>query len=361
MQEQEQNRTEKATPFKLSEAKKKGQVAKSLDFNSLIIVCGFIIAFAMMGGSQWRRLCELCAALFVDAGSIQLTDAALTEVGHRIAGEVLALVGPFAFAGIVFAVIANVVQTGFIFSAQPLKPQFERLNPVAGFKRIFNKRMLFEALKSVLKLIFFGSIAYFFFIGLWPSLPDAATADVQQQSAWLGSTVFVLLFRLALALLIVGLLDLFFTRWQFSQQMMMSRREMKEEVKRREGDPLIRAKIRELQRENLKQARSMNRVPDADVLITNPNHLAIALRYVREEMDAPVVIARGADNWAADMKALARKHGVPIIERKRLARELFRLSRIDLPIPMESFVEVARVYAELGRRRTAESRYEVRA
>ncbi|MET0658640.1 MAG: EscU/YscU/HrcU family type III secretion system export apparatus switch protein [Steroidobacteraceae bacterium] len=361
MQEQEQNRTEKATPFKLSEAKKKGQVAKSLDVNSLIVVWGLLIALVATGASQWRQLCELCATLFVAAGASYASDGMLAELNHRVVVAGLKFIGPFALAGAAFAVIGNVVQTGLIFSSHPLKPQIDRLNPVAGFKRVFNKRMLFEGLKSVLKLAFFGAIAYFFFADLWPGLPNAGSADVQEQSNWLGSAAVSLLFRLALALLIVGLLDLFFTRWQFAQQMMMSRREMKEEVKRREGDPLIRAKIRELQRENLKQARSMGRVPDADVLITNPNHLAIALRYVRAEMDAPIVIAKGADNWAVDMKALARQHGVPIIERKPLARELFRLSRIDQPIPMESFIEVARVYAELGRKRASDSRYEVRA
>jgi flagellar biosynthetic protein FlhB len=136
---------------------------------------------------------------------------------------------------------------------------------------------------------------------------------------------------------------------------------MKEEVKRREGDPLIRQKIRELQRENAKQARSMSRLPEADVLITNPTHFAVALRYARNEMDAPVVIAKGADNWAAEMRKLARTHSVPILERRRLARELFAKGRIDQPIPFESFVEVARVYAELARMRAQAGRYEVNA
>lgn len=359
MQEQEQNRTEQATPFKLSEAKKRGQVAKSLDFNTFVVVCGLLAALAIWGGSQWEKLCELCAALFASSGELYIERASVMSMAGTISSDALSLVLPFAGAGFVFAVLANIVQTGPIFSAEPLKPKFERINPVAGFKRIFNKRMLFEAFKSLLKLAFFGLIAFAFFAALWPSLPTVAASDGGGQTQWLGSSALALLFRLGLALVIVGLLDLAFVRWQYRQQMMMSTREVKEEIKRREGDPLIRAKIRELQRENRKQARSLNRVPEADVLITNPEHLAIALRYERDRMNAPIVLAKGADNWAAEMRAIAAKHGVPRYERRKLARLLFKRAQIDRPIPPEVFVDVARIYAELGQRSAERARVEV--
>ena len=351
MQEQEQNRTEQATPFKLDEAKKRGQVAKSLDFNSLIVVCGLLAALAIWGEAQWTRLCELCAQLFAGAALMQVGDASFAGTAGLIANDALALLLPFGAAGFVFAVIANVVQTGPIISADPIKPKFERLNPVAGFKRVFNKRMLFEALKSVLKLIFLGSVAFAFFAALWPALASVASSDPGEQMHWLASNAVALVFRLGLALVIIGLLDLVYVRWSFSRQMMMSRRELKEEVKRREGDPQIRAKIRELQRENLKQARSMSRVPDADVLITNPQHLAIALKYDRDRMNAPIVIAKGADAWAAEMRAIASRHSIVRFENRRLARLLFQRVQIDQPIPPESFVDVARIYAEIGRQR----------
>jgi flagellar biosynthetic protein FlhB len=360
MQEQEQNRTEKATPFKLEEARMKGQVAKSLDFNSLVIVCGLLLVLSVWGASRWQEICELCAALLRVSADIEVGTAGAAALFEELSLRMAIVLGPFAAAAIVFAILANVTQTGLIFTAHPLKPQFERINPVAGFKRIFNKRMLFETFKSVLKLVFLGAVAIAFFIALWPQLPNAATDDVREQVAWLANSAVALLFRLGLVLLIIGILDLCYTRWQYAQQMRMSRREMKEEVKRREGDPLIRQKIRELQRENAKQARSMSRLPEADVLITNPTHFAVALRYVRDQMDAPIVIAKGADNWAAEMRKLAAAHAVPILERRRLARELFSKGRIDQPIPFESFVEVARVYAELGRAR-AQARYEVSA
>jgi len=361
MQEQEQNRTEQATPFKLSEAKKRGQVAKSLDFNTLIMIGGLLASMAIVGGTRWVDFGRLSAELFAGSGSLGVEmDNAMT-VFDNVGWRTLDVVLPFMMIGVLTAIAGNLVQTGFIFSGEPIKPKFERINPVAGFKRVFNKRMLFEAFKSVIKLIFLGAIAYAFFLS---AIPDASTLgsspDVHAQ--WLGENALELLFRLTLGLLLVGLIDIAYVRWQFGQQMMMSTREVKEEVKRREGDPMIRAKIRELQRENLKQARSMGRLPDADVLITNPTHFAVALHYDRATMNAPVVVAKGSDKWVVELKALARQHGIPILERKALARLLFKDGQIDQPIPGAAFVDVARVYAELARqRRVGESagRFEV--
>lgn len=361
MAEQEQNRTEQATPFKLEEAKRRGQVAKSMDVNTAVITCGMFALLIASGDDYLRQLCELCAMLFAGAAQVELNGASWPVMAARLVFDVIAVLWPVAVVGMLLALVSNLIQTGPILSGEPLQPKFERLNPVAGFKRVFNKRMLFEALKSVLKLIFCGAVLYGFFITLWLSMSALTSLTVPQLLEWVGNHGSALLVRLGLALLVIGLLDLLYTRWSFGKQMMMSRRELKEEVKRREGDPMIRAKLRELQRENLKQAKSMSRVPQADVLITNPEHLAIALCYRRDEMNAPVVLAKGADSWATDMRAVARKHGIPMFENRKLARLLFRRAQLDTAIPSESFLEVAKVYAELGRRRLAESRVELPA
>lgn len=359
--EQEQNRTEKATPYKLSEAKRRGQVAKSLDLNTAVVTCGMFALLAASGEEYLRQLCLLCAKLFSGAADLEISSASWSVIAASLAFDVIAVLWPIALVGMLLAILANLIQTGPILSADPLKPKFERLNPVAGFKRVFNKRMLFEALKSCLKLLFCGGLLYGFFITLWFSMSALGGSDVQQLVHWLQEHATALLMRLGLALLVIGLLDLAYARWSFGKQMMMSTREVKEEVKRREGDPLIRAKIRELQRENLKQARSMGRLPQADVLITNPEHLAIALCYRRDEMNAPQVLAKGADSWAAEMRAVAHRHGIPIFQNRSLARQLFRRAQLDAPIPPESFLEVAKVYAELNRRRAERSRVELPA
>jgi flagellar biosynthetic protein FlhB len=360
MAEQEQNRSEPATPFKLSDAKKQGQVAKSLDFNSFAIVCALLLALVAVGDRTVRGIAGLESWLFAASADLVFDNpgsafAWLTQFLVAFLGIVL----PVAAIGIVFAVIANIVQTGPIFTFVPLKPKFERINPVAGFKRVFNKKMLFEAVKTVIKFAFFTAILYAFFANVLPGLPAVAVGDVAVQTQWLSTTGSALLFRLGLAMLIVALLDVTYVRWQYGKQMMMSRREVKEEIKRREGDPLIKAKLRELQRENLKQSKAMGRVPGADVLITNPQHLAVALKYVRGEMSAPHVVAKGMEAWAADMRRLAHRHGIPIIERKPLARELFRRGHVDRPIPPQTYVDVARVYVQAEAERRAR-RAEVR-
>jgi flagellar biosynthetic protein FlhB len=219
---------------------------------------------------------------------------------------------------------------------------------VAGFKRVFTKRLLVESAKSVFKLVVLVVVAYITFSSHWQDLAEVAAKPVGVQVSWFCSVASMLLFRLLFALLIFALIDLALVRWQFAKQMRMSRRDMKEEVKRREGDPLIRSKIRQLQRENLKQSKSLNRVADADVLITNPIHFAVALKYVRGEMSAPVVIAKGSERWAADMRKIANKYNIPTFERRNLARQLFRRAIIDHPVPSETFVDVARVYADLS-------------
>jgi len=359
MTEKEQNRTEQATPFKLEEARKQGQVAKSLDANTLVMIWGLIGLAMIWGATAWRELGQMSHDLLASSAQLSLSVDNTGWMADLLRAFV-SLLFPVLIVGAVLAVLANLVQTGPIFSFQPLKPKGERINPVAGFKRVYNKKLLFDAFKSLLKLLILGGVAVAFFFALWPQLLVPQSADSALVLEWFGENAVALLFRLGLALVLIGLLDLMYTRHKFKDDMKMSRRELKEEVKRREGDPLIRAKLRELQRENLKQSASVKRVPEADVLITNPQHLAIALRYERGTMGAPVLLARGADTWAADMRAVARRHGIPIYERKLLARLLFRQGQIGQPIPAESYMDVARIYAELDARRRGLVEYEVR-
>jgi flagellar biosynthesis protein FlhB len=359
MAEQEQNRTEQATPFKLEEARKQGQVAKSLDFNTMIMIWGLLGLAMIWGASAWDELGSISRNLFASSADLPVSLGSGWMDG--VLRAFIGLLGPVLLVGVVLAVLANLVQTGPIFTFKPLKPKGERINPIAGFKRIYSMKMLFDAFKSLLKLGILGGVAVAFFFALWPQMPAADSPDSAAVQSWFGTHAIALLFRLGLALVLIGLLDLLYTRRKFGKDMMMSRREMKEEVKRREGDPLIRAKLRELQRENLKQSASVKRVPEADVLITNPEHLAIALRYERGRMAAPVMLAKGADSWAAEMRALARRHGIPIYERKPLARQLFQVGQLGQPIPADAYLDVARIYADLDAKRRGLAEYEVRS
>ena len=359
MAEQEQNRTEQATPSKLEEARRRGQVAKSLDFNSFFVVVGGLGMLYAWGDVFARQALIIARAIFEQAGNVDFDVPHLTTWFESVTVAVAYLLAPFFVTAVLVMVAANIVQTGPTFSTFPLKPDLQRINPVEGFKRLFSLKMLFEGFKSVIKLALFGATAYFVLSSLMPGLLGLMNIDPKAYVPLLLDQTAQLVFKLALVILIVALLDFTYTRWDFSKKMMMSQREIMEEVKRREGDPLIRAKIRELQKEAAKRSKSLARVPDADVLITNPTHFAVALRYEQGAMSAPWVIAKGANDTASKMRLAAARHGVPIFERPLLARELFRDGDIDRPVSDALFEPVARVYAELYAARPVPVRLEV--
>jgi flagellar biosynthetic protein FlhB len=361
MAEQEQDRSEQATPFKLEEAKRRGQVFKSMDLNSFFLIGG-ALALLTLGGPRFlfdglsveRAIFERAPVLEFDIPHLM---AWLGEIGSAT-GSVLA---PLLVLVVVVPILSNLFQTGPVFSFFPLKPDPKRLNPIQGFKRLFSLRLLFEAVKTFIKLGLFVSVAYFVIVGMLPVILGMPQMDPKGYPAMLLQSISSLTFKLLLALLVVALLDLLYTRWDYGKKMRMSRRELKEEIKRREGDPLVRAKIKELQREAAKRSKSVRRVPDADVLITNPTHFAVALQYQRAVMNAPRVIAKGAGETAENMKALARQHDIPVMERPSLARRLFKDVDIDEAVPEAVYEPIARIYAELYAARPATVRVGVQA
>jgi flagellar biosynthetic protein FlhB len=356
MQHSDYDKTEQATPFKREESRNRGEVQRSADMNTFVVVAAVVAMLMGWGATLWARLLDAGRQLFSGAAAPDSV-AVLVAVGR----EFLAAVIPVGLAAIGLVVLGGLLQTGPVFSFVPLEPRFERINPVSGFRRIFSKRFFFELIKSLVKLGLLGSIVYFFVCSAWPSLAVVGQQSPDGELGYLAVHGATLLTRLAAALLLVGLIDWAFVRWQYGRQLMMSRRDVKEEIKRREGDPQIRARIRELQRENLKQSRSLGRMPDADVLITNPDHLGVALRYVRAEMSAPYVIAKGSGLWLDRMKELARRHAVPIRRQPPLARQLFSHGALERPIPANTYLDVARLYADLAaEKRASAGLYEVR-
>lgn len=359
MVEQEKDRTEQATPAKLQEARRRGQVAKSLDFNSFVVIAGGLGMLYAWGDVFVQQALVIARTLLGQAGNIDFDIPYLTAWLHSMMVNIAYLLAPFFVTAVLIMITANIIQTGPTFSTFPIKPDLQRINPVAGFKRLFSLRVLFEGFKNVVKLVLFGMTSYFVLSSLLPELLGLMNIDPKAYAPLLLDQTAQLVFKLALVILIVALLDFIYTRWDFSKKMMMSRREIKEEVKRREGDPLIRAKIRELQKEAAKRSKSLARVPDADVLITNPTHFAVALRYEQGAMSAPWVIAKGANDIASKMRLAAARHGVPILERPLLARQLFRDGDIDQPVSDALFEPVARVYAELYAARPVPLRLEM--
>ncbi|MDH5228507.1 MAG: EscU/YscU/HrcU family type III secretion system export apparatus switch protein [Gammaproteobacteria bacterium] len=341
-EQQEQDKSENATPFKLKEARKRGQVSKSLEVNSFLILSVCIAVFLLMGDSMVMQQTAIASDIMSIAASFQFDAPHLIHLLDNIVSATIQIFWPLAFMVIVVGLLSTMLQTGPVFSFFPIKPDAKRLNPVSGFKRLFSARLLYESVKTTFKLFLFAMAIGLLLSSIFPSLMALPDIDPDYYAKFLlQNTIYISAAMLATYLVVVAI-DFVYTRWEFSKKMKMSRRELKDEVKRREGDPQVRSKIKDLQRENAKRSGSLQAVKNADVLITNPTHLSIALRYKREEMSSPKLVAKGAGELAQRMRIVARQHGVPILEDKTLARALFRKVGIDAFVPEIYFVAAAR-------------------
>ncbi|MFV1922198.1 MAG: flagellar biosynthesis protein FlhB [Methylotenera sp.] len=343
MAEQDQNRNEAATPHKKEEARKKGSVAKSMDVNSFVILAVFLITLYVWGGQIIHGQMLLARKVLSSAHDMTFDTNELSIYLAQTFAEAIILLAPLFIMLMVFGVLANFFQIGPIFSFFPLKPDLNKINPVAGFKRLFSTRLLIEAVKTVLKFILFGFVLYKFIAGEVLHLLISYNVMPSSLGLLLMPELQSMLFKLLLGLAAVALIDLIYTRWEYAKRLRMSRRDITDEHKRREGDPRVKARIKDLQREALKRAKSLGNVKDADVLITNPTHYAVAIRYNKDTMESPQVVAKGAGFLASRMKSIARKHKVPIVENKLLARTLFRDVGLEHNIPVEHYAVVAKV------------------
>jgi flagellar biosynthesis protein FlhB len=341
--EQDQNRSEEATPFKREEARKKGSVAKSLDVNSFGILAVALIGFYIFGSRIYKQELSLFSRIFQDIpNAIFGVDAMATLLSNYLKASMMIL-APFLAMLVLAAALINFFQIGPVFSWVPLKPDLSRINPVTGFKRLFSMKMLFEAIKTVLKFVILGAVFFFVFSGNIPYFFLIQNVIFEQVSAFMFSLVAAVWLKLLIAFAFIAMFDLILSRWDYSKRLRMSHRDITDEHKRREGDPRVKSRIRELQREALKRAKSLGRVKDANVLITNPTHLAVAIKFDQSKMTVPVVLAKGAGFMAARMKDIARLHGVPVIEQRLVARTLFKESMIDGQIPVSQYADVAKV------------------
>lgn len=343
MADQDQNRSEAATPFKLEEARKRGSVPKSMDVNSLAVLLAGCAALYFAGPRIVGDELRLFSALLSNAHqtSFAVDDISALSVGAF--RDSLSFLSPLFLCVAVLAVLSNFLQTGPVFSFYPLKPDLDKVNPIAGFKRLFSIRLLMEAVKTVLKFVILGLVLYFAVMAAMPTLMRAMNVAPASFGKLFMPQAGAVLAKLLVAMTLITILDAGFSRWEFARRMRMSKREIKDEVKRREGDPRVKARLRELQRETLKRAQNLGRIKDADVLITNPVHLAVAIKYDRDRIDAPMVLAKGAGAVAARMREMARRHRVPIVQNKPLARALFHRVEIEHAVPAEHYSVLAKI------------------
>ncbi len=346
-EENDQDKSEPATPKKRQEARKKGQVAQSREIPSVMVLLSGLSVFYFAGSWMLTRLMEIMHTIFQQIGS----PAFGTESAHVLLWDlfikVIVTLAPLLAAIALAGVIGNVSQFGFMLSGEKLMPDLAKLDPMSGLKRLISIRSLIELIKSIFKVVIIGTISFSMLKGEIDQIPGMIDLNTYQIMTFIGRVALKIGFYTCLVLIILAALDFFFQYWQHERDLRMSKQEVKDEFKQREGDPMVRSRIRAAQRE-MAMRRMMEAVPKATVIITNPTHLAIAVKFERS-MPAPIVVAKGAGHIAGRIREIAAQHDVPIIEQKLLARALFKDVEIGQHIPVDLYHAVAEVLAYVYR------------
>ncbi len=358
MADTDQDKTDPASAYKLQKARERGSTSKSQELTFLAILFGMTCCAFGMGRSLTTDLSRVFQSVLTHASREVWNIATINQLIGGLVQELAYVLAPPMAAVMALAVLASVLQVGFVISTQPLKPDFSRINPAQGLKKLFSMRSIYELIRSSIKLTLVAvmiAAAMHSLLDEFVVLSHREMAGIVDYSIHSVGTVLAAMTAL-LALFAVA--DVLYTRWDFQKQMRMSKREVKDEYKQREGDPRVKSRIRELRIEWLKKSRAMSRVKNADVLITNPTHVAIAISYQRDKMPAPRVLAKGAGDVAAKMRALARQHNVMIVENAPLARALYRLTGPDDYVPESHYTEVAKILVWVFAARRASSAHQ---
>nr|BFD60813.1 flagellar biosynthesis protein FlhB [Bdellovibrio sp. CKG001] len=349
MAEDNGEKSEEATDARREEFRKKGNVAHTKELASAVILLAAAGGVYALGRFFFQNIFEIFQHSFGDDMVKMVREGNFVEAFKYCGIKAMILVAPvLLFTGIIGAA-SSIVQIGFLQVEDAVSPNFEKLNPAEGFKRIFSLRAVVEALKSILKMGTVGVILYFLLRSEVNQVPYMLTYSIEQIIAYVGVVVVKLLGGVGGVMLVIAGADYFYQRYDLEKKMMMTKQEVKEEHKQREGDPLIKSRIRRIQRE-MASKRMMSEIPKADVVITNPTHIAVVLKYT-DNLPAPQIVAMGADHVAEKIKEVAREHNVPIVENKPLARTIFKTLKIGQVIPRELFVAVAEVLSYVYRLR----------
>jgi len=343
------DRTEKPTPKKLEDARKKGQVAQSREIPSAMILMTSLAVFYFGGRAMARQLAEFMQISFrnLDGGWTHSVESVQLMAVWLVKGT-LSIIMPMMLALLAIGIVANVAQFGFNLKEDLLVPDFKKLDPFSGMKRLVSLKALVELAKSVIKIGFVGLIAYLVLRQELVAIPSLIRAEVTETALYMGKVAFKIAFFVCLGLVVLAAADYAYQRWQHRKNLMMTKQEVKEERKQSDGDPQVKSRIRSMQME-MAQRRMMAAIPTADVVITNPTHFAIAVKFDAQAMDAPQVVAKGADFVAQRIREIAQEHDVPLVENKPLARALYGSTDIGGFIPTELYRAVAEVLAYVYR------------
>ncbi len=339
----EGNKTEKATPKKRRDERKKGNVFKSQDAVAVAGLLGTFATLWLLTGTFAQQLGGFMTLCLATAGE-ESRDVGGVCGELAVQGIVLVVktVGIVALAAILCAVAATFAQTRFLVSTESMKPKFSRLSPLQGFKRLFSLKSLVETLKNLIKIAILMAIIFLSIRDMFLESSNYLYTDLTAAAAHLVEMAGELVVRICIAFVAVAAMDFFYQWWDYEKNMMMTKQEVKEEYKQMEGDPQVKGKIKEIQRRRAQQ-RMMQQVPGSDVVIRNPTHFAVALRYKPDQDDAPIVLAKGQDNIALRIVQIAEENKVAVIENVPLARALYAQAELNQMIPPELYGAVAEV------------------
>lgn len=337
-------KTEKATPRRREEARKKGQVFKSNDLSSaVILIAGSTVIFFTFPYIS-NVLGEFTRFCFLERTHMELTNADAAGLLIEVTYIMGKIIFPILLTTFIAALLVSYLQVGFLISGESLSPKLERINPIQGFKNKFSKRALVELVKSLLKISITAYIVFNVIKKDYYIFPMFVDMSLEETINFVGNMIFNIALKVGVVFIIIGVLDYFYQMYEHEKSLMMSKYDVKQEYKQVEGDPLIKSKQRQIQREAAMK-RMMAEVPHADVVITNPTHFAVALKYEVSSMDAPLLVAKGQDYLALRIREIAIENKVTIIENPPLTRTLFHTTEIGQTVPEELYQAVAEVLA----------------
>ena len=347
-----QEKTEFPTPKRMRDARKEGNVSQSMDLGAAGVLMTGVLALAIMGPGIVEQLADHFREIYREMPYIELNPENLVGYFRLGAMFVLQLLAPFVLPLMFVGLLIGLMQTGWLMTTKTLKPDIKKISPKSGIKKMFSSKGLVELVKGLMKIGIIGLIAYYTIKSEIPRFIPLADQEITQAIATIGAAVLKLMVRIVLAILIIAILDYLYQKWKHKKDLRMTKQEVKDEMKQTEGDPKLKARIREVQIKTSLN-RMIKKVPEADVVLANPVHVAVALKYDPESMAAPQVVAKGARKLAQKIKDIAHEHNIPVIEEPELARLLYRTVDVGWEIPFDLFQAVAEVLALVYRLRAA--------
>lgn len=341
-EDQQQEKTEQATAKRRQDFRKKGQVAQSKEVNTAALIGISLLMWTFYAPIFWRQIENLLAGSLRRGGS-EVTVLSTVNLAWSLGGTLALLLLPVFMLTLLVGFLSCYMQVGPLFTTKPMEPDLNKLNPIKGMAKFVSVRSAVELVKSLAKIILVGVVAYRTVAAEFEKALSLSWMELPQTLSFLGHVSFLVLLKTSGLLIVLALLDYLFVRWEMEKKMRMTKQETKEEFKETEGDPHVKSRIRSIQMRMARQ-RMMAEVPKADVVVTNPTHLSVALSYVRGEMSAPKVVAKGADHLAMRIREIAGENGVPLVENVPVARALYQVE-VGQEIPEEMFRGVAEILA----------------